>query len=58
MSLNNVNKVYTGGEIGWVGDQKIVHLSTAKIKQLGWKPKVTIEEGTRRTVRYLLENGI
>lgn len=58
MKLPNVKKVYTGGEVGWVGDQKIVHLSTAKIKQLGWKPKVSIEEGTRKTVRYLMENNI
>lgn len=53
MGLKNVKKKHTGGEIGWVGDQPIVHLSTDKIRALGWKPEVSIEEGVRRTVRYL-----
>lgn len=53
---NGVKKRYTGGEVGWVGDQPIVHLSTDKIRALGWKPKIKIEDGVRKTVCYLLEN--
>lgn len=56
MGLKGVKKTYTGGEVGWVGDQKIVHLSTDKIRSLGWMPEVKIEDGIRRTVRYLMEN--
>jgi UDP-glucose 4-epimerase len=47
---------YSGGERGWVGDSPFIFLDTAKIRSLGWKPKLTIEEGVRRTVRYLREN--
>jgi UDP-glucose 4-epimerase len=49
-------KRFTGGSVGWVGDQPIVHLSTDKIRALGWKPSVEIEDGIRRTIRYLMEN--
>ncbi|MFA6530869.1 MAG: SDR family NAD(P)-dependent oxidoreductase [Candidatus Micrarchaeia archaeon] len=56
MGLNGAKKTYTGGEVGWIGDQKIVHLSTDKIRSLGWMPEVKIEDGIRRTVRYLMEN--
>jgi len=47
---------YAGGKRGWVGDSPLVHLDTARLKALGWKPETTIEEGLRRTVRYLLQN--
>ena len=38
---------------GWIGDNPLIHLSTRKIEGLGWKPKFTIEEGVRDTVRFL-----
>jgi UDP-glucose 4-epimerase len=38
---------------GWIGDNPLIHLSTLKIQNLGWKPKFTIEEGVRDTVRFL-----
>ncbi|MCX6768502.1 MAG: NAD-dependent epimerase/dehydratase family protein [Candidatus Micrarchaeota archaeon] len=47
-------KRYTGGKVGWKGDQPIVLLSTERIRALGWKPKTSIEEGIRRTVKYLV----
>lgn len=47
---------YAGGKRGWVGDSPLVHLDTTRLKSLGWKPETSIEEGLRRTVRYLLEN--
>ncbi len=58
MKLDNVKYTYTGGSIGWVGDQPIVLLSTKKIEALGWKPKTTIEDGIKRTIRYLIDNKI
>jgi UDP-glucose 4-epimerase len=54
MGLKDVSYRCTGGEAGWVGDQPVVLLSTKKINALGWKPKVSIEEGLRRTIRYLI----
>ena len=47
---------YSGGDRGWVGDNPIIFLDAKKIQALGWKPKVSIEEGVVRTVRWLREN--
>ncbi len=41
---------------GWIGDNPLIHLSTRKVESLGWKPKFTIEEGVRDTVRFLSSN--
>ena len=54
MKLNNVKYEFTGGERGWVGDSPLVHLSTKKANEYGWSPKISIEDGIRKTVRYLL----
>ncbi len=53
MGLKDVRYEHTGGEAGWVGDQPTVLLSTDKMRALGWEPKVSIEDGIRRTIRYL-----
>ncbi|HZN94051.1 MAG TPA: NAD-dependent epimerase/dehydratase family protein [Myxococcales bacterium] len=50
-------RVYTGGDRGWVGDNPFIFLDTARLQATGWKPELTIEEGVRRTVRYLTANG-
>ena len=44
---------YTGGERGWVGDSPFIFLDTAKIRALGWQPRLTIREGIIRTLDYL-----
>jgi UDP-glucose 4-epimerase len=41
---------------GWIGDNPLIYLSTRKVESLGWKPKFTIEEGVRDTVRFLSAN--
>jgi len=56
MGLKDVGYKFTGGERGWVGDSPLVHLDTSRIRALGWKPKVSIEETVRRTVRWLMAN--
>lgn len=56
MGLKDVVFHYTGGVRGWLGDSPFVHLDTSKIRSVGFRPRVSIEEGVRRTVRYLLEN--
>jgi UDP-glucose 4-epimerase len=58
MGLKDVSYRHTGGEIGWVGDQPIVLLSTKKIESFGWKPKTSIEDGLRKTIRYLVNNKV
>jgi len=54
LGLTGVHYRMTGGIRGWKGDSPVVLLDTARIKRLGWVPKTTIEEGIRRTVRYLV----
>ncbi len=53
LGLKRVRYHTAGGERGWLGDSPFVHLDTTKLKTLGWKPEVTIEQGVRNTVRYL-----
>jgi UDP-glucose 4-epimerase len=53
MGLSTVALRTTGGERGWLGDSPIVHLDTARLKALGWRPRVSIAQGVRNTVRYL-----
>src|SRR3989339_364283 len=57
LGLKKVQYTFEGGDKGWMGDNKFVHLSIDKLKQLGWEPTVNIEEGIRRTVRYLKESS-
>jgi len=47
---------YSGGDRGWIGDNPFIFLDTHKIQSLGWKPKVSINEGVIKTVQYLREN--
>jgi UDP-glucose 4-epimerase len=41
---------------GWVGDNPLIHLDTSRIQRLGWKPKFSIENSIKDTVKYLKEN--
>lgn len=52
----NPRRCYRGGERGWIGDSPFIFLSTAKIRSLGWQPKLTIREAVLRTLRYLQSN--
>lgn len=47
---------YSGGNRGWVGDNPFIYLDTTKIRNLGWRPEATIEEGIVRTVKWLQAN--
>lgn len=47
---------FTGGERGWVGDSPFIFLDTARIRTLGWRPKLTIRESVLRTVDFLQAN--
>jgi UDP-glucose 4-epimerase len=52
----NPQVTYTGGDRGWVGDNPFIFLDTARIRALGWQPKLGIEESIRRTVAFLHDN--
>lgn len=47
---------YTGGNKGWIGDNPFIFLDTKKIQSTGWKPKLTIEQGIIKTLRWLEAN--
>jgi UDP-glucose 4-epimerase len=47
---------YSGGERGWVGDNPFIFLDTSKIRALGWQPKLSIRDGVRRTIDWLVAN--
>lgn len=47
---------YTGGNKGWIGDNPFIFLDTKKIQATGWKPKLTIEQGIIKTLRWLEAN--
>jgi len=47
---------YSGGDRGWIGDNPFIFLETSKIRHLGWKPKLSIEQAVVRTVDYLRAN--
>ncbi len=47
---------YTGGDRGWIGDNPFIFLDTKKIQATGWRPKLSIEQGIVRTLRWLESN--
>jgi len=47
---------YSGGARGWVGDNPFIFLDTARIRALGWRPKLTIADAVIRTLAWLVEN--
>jgi len=52
----NPERKYSGGERGWIGDNPFIFLDTTKIRSLGWKPELTIQQGIIRTLEYLQAN--
>lgn len=47
---------FEGGQRGWIGDNPFIWLSPKKIMDLGWRPKLSIEDGVRRTVAWIAAN--
>jgi UDP-glucose 4-epimerase len=56
MGIKDVMFRFTGGVRGWLGDSPFVHLDISRMKAAGFNPQISIEDGIRRTARYLLEN--
>lgn len=48
--------VYSGGTRGWIGDNPFIFLDTNKIQSTGWKPKLSIQQGIIKTLRWLEAN--
>jgi UDP-glucose 4-epimerase len=47
---------HTGGRRGWVGDSPLINLDTTRIRGLGWRPRLTIEQALVRTLEWLDAN--
>jgi UDP-glucose 4-epimerase len=47
---------YSGGERGWIGDNPFIFLDCSAVRSLGWRPKLSIQQGIIQTVRYLQSN--
>ncbi len=47
---------YGGGERGWIGDSPFIFLDCARMRSLGWKPDLSIQEAVVRTLRFLEQN--
>ena len=47
---------HTGGKRGWPGDSPLIHLDCSRIRGLGWKPTLTIEQAIVRTLDWLEQN--
>jgi UDP-glucose 4-epimerase len=47
---------YTGGRRGWIGDSPLIQLDTKRIRGLGWRPRLTIEQAVVRTLEWLDAN--
>jgi UDP-glucose 4-epimerase len=49
--------IYSGGDRGWIGDNPFIFLDCTKIKSLGWKAELSIQESVIRTVAFIDNNS-
>jgi UDP-glucose 4-epimerase len=47
---------YVGGRRGWTGDSPLIHLDTARIRALDWRPRLTIPQAVVRTLEWFDAN--
>ncbi len=47
---------YAGGKRGWPGDSPLIVLDCARIRSLGWRPTLTIEQAIVRTLEWFDAN--
>jgi len=47
---------YAGGTRGWIGDNPFIFLACAKIRGLGWTPKLKIKDAVIKTTEFLANN--
>lgn len=49
-------RIYSGGDRGWIGDSPFIFLDCSRIRALGWQPKLSIRDGVKSTIQYLTQN--
>jgi UDP-glucose 4-epimerase len=47
---------HSGGRRGWIGDSPLIRLDTTRIRGLGWRPQLTIEQSLARTLEWFDAN--
>ena len=47
---------YSGGKRGWVGDSPFILLDCNRIRSLGWRPTLSIQQAVVRTLEFLEDN--
>jgi len=47
---------YGAGDRGWIGDSPCILLDTARIRALGWRPRLEVREAVLKTIAYLSTN--
>jgi UDP-glucose 4-epimerase len=47
---------HTGGERGWIGDSPFILLDCTRLRALGWKPELTIDQAVVRTLAWFEAN--
>ena len=53
IGLENVKHAFTGGKKGWEGDVAKMILSIEKIKEIGFTPQISFQEGVHRYCEWL-----
>lgn len=48
---------YSGGERGWVGDSPFILLDCSRIRALGWRPRLSIQQAVLATIKYVSANS-
>ena len=48
--------VFGGGTRGWIGDSPFIFLDCRAVRQLGWRPSLSIRDAVIRTVAFLERN--
>jgi UDP-glucose 4-epimerase len=44
---------YSGGERGWIGDSPFILLDCSRIRALGWRPRLTIQQAVLATIKFV-----
>ncbi|MGA8620583.1 MAG: NAD-dependent epimerase/dehydratase family protein [Candidatus Sulfotelmatobacter sp.] len=44
---------YAGGERGWIGDSPFILLDCSRIRALGWRSRLTIQQAVLATIKYV-----
>jgi UDP-glucose 4-epimerase len=47
---------YSGGERGWVGDSPFILLDCSRIRALGWRSRLSIQQAVVATIKYVSAN--